>query len=289
MHKRILLTIALSISCIAVSLGQGAHDLLIKITQDKADAISASLGLTDEAPNKLKKIYVRYAIAVEDLIVSAEPDVTVVKKIEFLEKSRDNLVKSILDEEQEDVYDHLLEEMATQQRSEFDSLQVYLSSDTFREATITYYDENVAPYVLFYHQTYFRPAIKQKHTWKINQSRRDLEMYIEGTDTAGVVNIDKSLNTLKKIRKRYKDQLDYITVALGSMEREWTRDYIKMVQSHFDDDIYQKIADHTWSMNAYGMHYIVGELSMVLFDVWNPRSYLESREALMNLFIGDIN
>jgi len=289
MYQRIIVIIALSVSCITTGFSQGAHDLLVKITKEKASAISSNLGLTDDVPAKLENIYVRYAVAIEDLIVSAEPDVEIVKKIAFLESSRDKLVETLLDDEQSDLYVHLLESMDMQERSEFDSLQVYLSSDSFRDATLQYYDENVAPYITFYHQSYFKPSLKQKHVWKINQSRYDIIMFSAGLDSTGNINIDKSINTLKKIRKRYKDQLDYISVALGPMQREWTSDYIKMVKNHFDDDIYQKIADHTWSMNAYGMHYIVGELSMVLYDVWYPRSYIENRETLMELFSEAMN
>jgi hypothetical protein len=245
---------------------------------------------------RLTTVYENEALAVEDLIVNAEPEVAIIKQIHFLEQVRINQVRNMLDEERFKLYEHILDTEAEREQSQFDSLQIYLDNEQLKEATLVYYDENVVPYLIYYHQTFFKPALKQKHYWKINESRQTLyeyealksdvaEVRDEEADLQDALDdLDKSIVDLKKIRKRYRDELDYITVALGPMERIWSDDYINMVKEQFADDVYLKIRDYSHSMNAYGMDYLLGELSLVLFDVYNPRSYIESRENLSEVF-----
>ena len=67
------------------------------------------------------------------------------------------------------------------------------------------------------------------------------------------------------------------SVGLAAMEM------VLEVQRQFDDATYLKIKDHTYTIKAYGMDYLLGQLSLVLFDIFEPRSYLDNRETLLLL------
>ena len=275
---------------------QAQHERLIDITKGMAAEYATAIGLEIEKVEQFMDIYVKEALAVEDIIVNADPEVAMIGQIQVLESERINQVKSLVNETQFELYRYVLQQEAQQSVSRFDSLEIHMGNETFRTQTADYYDENVVPYLIYYHQTYFKPALRQKHIWKINQARQAIYQYdylkeaIKDDRTLGndmadaIADLDRSISSLKKIRKRYRDELDYISVALGPIERQWTEDYIKIVQQHFPDEIYERIKKYRYSMNAYGMDYLIGELSMILFDIWNPRTYIDSRETLSKLF-----
>lgn len=273
-----------------------AHDKLIDLSRSEAAQIASILGLEQEAAGKLSGIYVREALATVDLIVNAEPEVEVIKEIEDLRKTRYNEVKDLLDDAEFSLYKHYLDSEEERLESQFDSLRSYLRDEEFVEKTLTYYDDNVAPFVIYYHQTYFRPALRQKHVWKINEIRqwmRDFEYQQSRAETdheavpdmvAAWETLDKGIGQLKRIRKRYRDELDYINVAMGVQEVEWTTDFIAIVKENFPDEVYQEIIEHRAYTKAYGMDYILGTFSMILFDVYDPRSYIQSRAALSEAY-----
>ena len=227
--------------------------------------------------------------------MNGEPEVAITKQIKVLNKQREDKVKELLESNQEDLYDYLMEEESNQRESYFDSLQIYLDNVDFKAAVQGYFDDEVMPYIIYYHQTYFRPALKQKHYWKINQARASIYAYEsledpilgkQGTDeeiAAAFQDMESHLSSLKKIRKRYRDELDYISVAMGPAERQWSEDYKGLVQQHFSDDVFLRIEDYMHRLNAYGVNYLVGEFSLILLDIWNPRSYLDSRESILKV------
>ena len=296
MNFRQLFTFLVLLAGSQAIFAQGPHDRLVEITQSKANDIISALSVTDEIAARVSKVYINEAISIEDIIVNAEPDVAIINEIHFLEQVRINQMRNMLDDATFKLYQYILEEQEVQQDSRFDSLQIYLDNEDLKQNTLTYFDDNVVPYLIYYHQTFFKPALRQKHYWRINQSRQSLYKYEEmkRADKEGIIeaakldqaliNLSNSIVSLKKIRKRYKDELDYISVALGPMERIWSDDFIAMCKEQFADDVYLRIKAYSHSMNAYGMDYLLGELSLVLFDVWNPRSYVESRETLVELF-----
>ncbi len=288
---RVVLLFLTLLNC-TFSWAQGPNSLLIEMTRDEASLIAVSLALNEEATTKLQKTYVQKALQTEDIIVDADPETNLLKEVKRIEKERDKAVKGFLTDEEYKLYLHVLEQNELQARSDFDSLQAHLNKEEFNNAVISYFDENVAPYITYYHQTYFKPALRQKHYYKINQVRVGLQSYnMEDENTAELdlddpeelANVDEYIKTLKRLRKKYKDELDYISVSLGSAEREWSNDYMQLVKEHYKDNTFQKIETYTKNLDAYGVHYIVGGFSLLLYDVWYPRSYVESRDLLLEM------
>lgn len=277
-----------------------AHDQLIKMTTAQASEKAGQLGLTEEQQRQFIDIYVKEAVAIEDIIVNGEPDVAITKQVRALQKQREERIEELLEPNQEDLYEYLVEEEATQQKSYFDSLQLYLDNVDFKASVDQYYDEEVMPYIIYYHQTYFRPALKQKHYWKINQARASIYAYESlqdpilgklGSDediANAFTEMDDHIGSLKRIRKRYRDELDYISVSIGPAERQWSADYLRLVKEHFSDDVYLRVQDYMYKLDAYGVHYLVGEFSLILLDIWNPRSYLDSRDSIVKVLREDV-
>ena len=46
---------------------------------------------------------------------------------------------------------------------------------------------------------------------------------------------------------------------------------------------FQRIEDYSKYLNAYGIDYIVGEFSLLLFDIYNPIGYIEGRDVLIDM------
>lgn len=294
-----LLTIMIMLSAFGAS-AQGPNDMLIEITKDKARNASCELGLSEDQTALFVESFVREALSVEDIIVAGDPDIDLLKAVKEAADLKDSRIRQILDEDQYRIYMHWVDLEADREHSEFDSIQVALNDPEFRQATFEYYDINVGPYITYYHQAYFKPYLKQKYYWKINQDRAKLEVIraaLDSLDQAGITDdalheelsgdFYNTIKDLKKIRKKYQDQLDYISVALGPVERQWTLDYIDLVGAHYPDEVNRKIRDYTYLQSAYGMHYLVGQLSLLLYDVYSPRSFVENRESIsgmLNIF-----
>jgi len=275
---------------------QGPHTMLIDIAKYDASLLGYELSLSQDQTKSLSNIYVKYALAKEDIIVSPDAEINLLKEIKTLDKAKDKEIKDLFDEEDYKLYEHKMEQAALRASSDFDSLQLNLDNPEFNESVIQYFDEDVSPYLVFYFQTYFKPALKQKHYFKINQERAKLTAIQSEIDSLKAVSngdfelpdslanaLDASFKELKSLRKRYKEQLDYISVAMSPLKREWDLAYITMVKQHYKDEIYQSIENYNKFLNAYGIDYLVGGFSLLLFDIYYPRSYVENREILIDM------
>ncbi len=275
---------------------QGPHSQLIFMTQQEAEALSTELHLSSQDARTLSTIYVNHAMQVEDLIVDANPEINLLKEIKALDKIKVEQVKNLLSDEDFKLYEYKKEQSEIREASEFDSLQIHLNDPEFNNAVIEYFDDNVSPYLIYYYHTYFKPALKQKHYFKINQERKrlsELEYKIDSIKEISGVRysfdselseiVEKTLKDLKRLRKKYQERLDYINVAMGPVAREWNNDYIMLVQEHYKDDAFQRIDDYGKYLNAYGINYVVGEFSLLLFDIYYPRGYVEGRNILIEI------
>ena len=292
MHIRLFLLLMVAS---ILGMAQGPHSQLIDITKQDASIMSGELGLSDEQSKQLTSIYVKHAMATEDVIVSSNPEINLLKEIKSLEKARDKEIKSIMTAEEYQLYAHKKKQVEDRASSEFDSLQVFLNDPDFNNAVIEYFDQDVSPYLVYYYHTYFTPALKQKHFFKINQQRlkiTELQFQIDSVkevtqsdDLPDKITdaLDDSFKELKRLRKKYKEELDYINVALSQVEREWDLAYVNMVKAHYKDDAFQRIENYNKYLNAYGIDYLVGGFSMLLFDIYYPRSYVENRDVLIKM------
>ncbi|MEZ5008237.1 MAG: hypothetical protein R2728_07815 [Chitinophagales bacterium] len=266
------------------------------MTKQEAQALADELHLDEQDARTLRVIYVNHAMGVEDLIVAADPEINLLKEVKALGKLKEEQIENLLSEENYKLYKYKEEQSIVRQESEFDSLQMYFNDPEFNEAVLNYFDENVSPYLIYYHQTYFKPALKQKHYFKINQDREKLNEHGRQLDSIKLAtgkrfefdavledDLENTLKDLKRLRKKYIDRLDYINVSMGPVVREWNADYIKMVQEYYKDDVYQQIDEYSKYLNAYGINYIVGQFSLLLFDVYEPRGYVEGRDILIEM------
>lgn len=291
-----LILVLLSFTILFSVQAQGSHSQLISMTKQEAQALADELHLDEQDARTLRVIYVNHAMGVEDLIVAADPEVNLLKEVKALGKLKEEQIENLLSEEDYKLYKYKEEQSLVRQESEFDSLQLYFNDPEFNEAVLNYCDENVSPYLIYYHQTYFKPALKQKHYFKINQDRAKLNEHGRQLDSIKLAtgkrfefdavledDLENTLKDLKRLRKKYIDRLDYINVSMGPVVREWNADYIKMVQDYYKDDVYQQIDEYSKYLNAYGINYIVGQFSLLLFDVYEPRGYVEGRDILIEM------
>lgn len=294
---RILLLILFFTAHIALS-AQGPHQQLIELTKQEAQALASELHLNSQDSKTLSNIYVKHALAVEDLIVEGDPELDLLKEVQKLEDLKQLQIAGLLSEAEFQLYEYKMQQLQIQEASEFDSLQTHLNDPEFRKEVKAYFIEKVSPYLVYYHQTYLKPNLKQKHYFKINQSRvkvHDIKMQLDSIEANGgnryeldkalENKVEKSIKELKRLRKKYKERLDYINVALGPVERQWNNDYIKMVQAHYKDEQFQRIESYSAYLNAYGIDYLVGEFSLLLFDVFQTTNYIEERPVLIDMLM----
>jgi hypothetical protein len=292
---RVKMFVFLFMSVFSVN-AQGPNSMLIDIAKHDATMLGYELSLTPEQTKQLSNIYVKYALATEDVIVSPDAEIDLLKEIKALDKAKEKEIKELFSEEDYKLYEYKMEQAILRSSSDFDSLQLHLDNPDFNDAVINYFDEDVSQYLVFYYQTYFKPALKQKHYFKINQERAKLaaiQLEIDSLKAISSTNfelsdslaqaLDTSFKALKDLRKRYKEQLDYISVAMSPLKREWDLAYITMVKKHYKDDVYQSIENYNKFLNAYGIDYLVGGFSLLLFDVFYPRSYVENRAILIDM------
>jgi hypothetical protein len=292
---RVKMFVFLFMSVFSVN-AQGPNSMLIDIAKHDATMLGYELSLEPEQTKQLSNIYVKYALATEDVIVSPDAEIDLLKEIKALDKAKEKEIKELFSEEDYKLYEYKMEQAILRSSSDFDSLQMHLDNPDFNEAVINYFDEDVSQYLVFYYQTYFKPALKQKHYFKINQERAKLaaiQLEIDSLKAISSTNfelsdslaqaLDMSFKALKDLRKRYKEQLDYISVAMSPLKREWDLAYITMVKEHYKDDVYQSIENYNKFLNAYGIDYLVGGFSLLLFDVFYPRSYVENRAILIDM------
>lgn len=292
---KLFLTFILLVALVNLK-AQGPHSQLISMTQEEAQALADELHLNEQDARTLRVIYVNYAMGVEDLIVEADPEINLLKEVKALGNLKEDQIKTLLSEEDYKLYQYKEEQSLLRQESEFDSLQLYFDDSTFKAAVLDYFDDNVSPYLIYYHQTYLKPALKQKHYFKINQEREHLNEYADRLDSIKLAtgkrfvfdavledDLEVTLKDLKRLRKKYKDRLDYINVSMGPVVREWNSDYVDMVQSYYKDEVYQQIDQYGKYLNAYGINYIVGQFSLLLFDIYEPRGYVEGRDVLIEM------
>jgi hypothetical protein len=68
---------------------QGPHTMLIDIAKYEASLLGYELSLSPDQTKLLSNIYVKYALATEDVIVSPDAEIDLLKEIKTLEKAKD--------------------------------------------------------------------------------------------------------------------------------------------------------------------------------------------------------
>ncbi len=292
--KKGILSIVVFLSAICFMQAQNPNEVLVKLAKHDAAFYAERIALEEDKKKSFENIFTGYALNIENSLTS-KGDFSLRKEIEKAKKTRDKGLKKILSNQQHNLLEYIEESEGYEKRRVFARISETIKSDsTLQNELHKYAVKDMLPH-LVRHREKLEQQMHDKDQMQMIVVRSRINDIIGRADSVSVdslvelrdlaVNKDehKAVRTLKKLRKKYIDELDYISGSLIPRERSWRGNYLRILQQHLENEDFLEMSKLEVRSNALGYDYYMGQLTMLLLDTKNSKDYLELNTALNRL------